>query len=447
MSNTCYNFDGRLYNTVLSANVFSREKQLSSLLPSSCCCGNLEPLIVNGNTGFATVTNNQISLLGRGGIQNTQIAIDTLDNCDYRNITPFIVGIDGPNLASQDPSEYSSIQLAINDALIAGATNQNKQIVFIKPGNYTENLTLNAAIVLHGTELGTVRIIGSHTYNSDTNDTLLVNNILFNQLPAGPLFNITSTMTSNQNLVLFKCFVLQDLTNPSVAISVICNGTAAVSLNCIECSITGVGNSVATVPTVQSTGPGSFNFTLISSNTNRCLFDIQSTAVGGQPLYATNNVRFNSSFLNNTQFLCPLVANNTTAYINGCRIDNDVASVAVGQLYPFLNVNSGIWQLTANQIDEALLSMFDMSELWLMCNFIFLRTFFAITDVPILLNTLSTRGYIENNLFSIDNGNLNWIDGSGTYFQSNAGTGSNTFRNGTGTGFSGTIVLAAAITA
>jgi len=61
----------------------------------------------------------------------------------YYSLTPYIVG-------SDSHSQYSTIQAAINQAVTDGASNTNLLNIYIKPGTYTEDLTLSDGICLIG---------------------------------------------------------------------------------------------------------------------------------------------------------------------------------------------------------------------------------------------------------------------------------------------------------
>jgi len=89
----------------------------------------------------------------------------------YYSLTPYIVGSDAH-------SQYSTIQTAIDQAVIDGASNTVLKVIYIKPGIYTENLTVPAGIVLYGTS-------AANPFSANqTMPVILVGHILFDNSAA-----------------------------------------------------------------------------------------------------------------------------------------------------------------------------------------------------------------------------------------------------------------------
>lgn len=107
---------------------------------------------LTGNTGGAVGPDgaNNIDLFGIGGnitVGNAGANLIAIDNKYW--LTPYVVD---SNTTPGSRASYSTIQSAINAANTAGGG-----VVYIRPGNYTENLTLYPAVNLLGVPLQSIQ--------------------------------------------------------------------------------------------------------------------------------------------------------------------------------------------------------------------------------------------------------------------------------------------------
>lgn len=124
--------------------------------------GNLNTLTGDSGGAVSPDAGGNINVLGQPDINvNGNATPNTLTWTDLTKITPYTV--DGALTAGTEVA-YSTIQSAINAASGAGGG-----VVYIRPGQYTENLTLADNVDLYGTPAvsqnqgQSVTIIGTHT--------------------------------------------------------------------------------------------------------------------------------------------------------------------------------------------------------------------------------------------------------------------------------------------
>jgi len=275
-------------------------------------------------------------------------------------IPPYVVGTEGKTLTGDDPAEYQTIQAAI-DAAVAGAvnppaTNNSKQLIFIKPGVYVENLTLNSGVTLYTDTLGTVNIVGSHTINSNTNDFFFFENLTFLQND-GNLFVINSPNTGapstvSINIIYFKCQLFHNNT-AFQAIVVNCLDTNdRVSMSAINSGFQGPPGGVQPPnQSLISTGPGRF---VLDFNSGSCggnfWMEIDSEGgAGNNHIFVGNVIRFFSSNIPETYITCTPTAVNTYGLVKSCCITNDSS---MNNAEGFLNVQGGIWNITGCSIQN-----------------------------------------------------------------------------------------------
>lgn len=120
---------------------------------------------LTGNTGGAVFpTANNIDVIGDGtyitvtgnpGTSTLTISPTSLLT-NYISLTPYIVG-------SDVHSGYSTIQAAITAAVTAGASSSAWAYIYVKPGTYTENLTLHDGIAVIGIALSDINIADALT--------------------------------------------------------------------------------------------------------------------------------------------------------------------------------------------------------------------------------------------------------------------------------------------
>jgi hypothetical protein len=404
--------------------------------------GAAPPLTVTGNSGQVNFNTGNINLLGRGGIINTALSAVSMDNADYRNYTPYVVGPQGPSLVGNDPSEYATIQAAINQAVVDGAMNNAKLFVFIKPGTYTEDLTLNAGVELYSDPLQGAIVVGTHTINSIVGDRFVIQNVVFRQALGAQIFNITTSGGGSSNVVFINSQIQQ--TDPNTT-GVIINSPAAADvaqIAMLQTSLVGAGPGAAQ-PAIMSIGDGQLNMDLFSCGVNRAYIIIASNAVNGIFPYSGNLFRVKSCNLANNHITSDI--QNTNAIIQGSTINNNNFTTI-----PFLSVGAGLYQLIGNSIQNAQIAANNTldtdTEIWAISNTIF-------TDsgiVPIEL-TDDVDLYAQNNIFDVAVG-ANWLNGLGansTYFRQGfvintvgpVSAGTNSFRGGVGSSITGAITI------
>lgn len=150
---------------------------------------------LSGNTGVAVPTSGNINIVGANTLQVTGSGSTLTINPTVSGfpITPFVVGPSGK-------AGYQTIQSAINAANTAGGG-----IVYIQPGQYTENLTLFSGVDLYGTPAvsqnqgSSTTILGTHT--PPTSGHVGFNSICF----VSTTNVISSSASGTTHLVFVNC--------------------------------------------------------------------------------------------------------------------------------------------------------------------------------------------------------------------------------------------------
>jgi len=402
-----------------------------------------EQLRVNGNVGTVQYVNGEISLLGRGGIQNTALTTTVMDNADYRNYTPYVVGTQGPTLTGDDPSEFATIQAAINQAVADGATNAAKRFVFIKPGTYVEDLSLTPAVTLYTDGFLNVNIVGAHSITLSPTQTFIAEKLTFIQRAGAPAFTINATGTNpppNINritLSFFQCVITQvDSTTTGMLVNV--PGQSDVcTLALINTQIRGTRQTGAGA-FLLSTGNGSIDFNSITSGFNDVWINITSAGspgAGGTFLFSGNNLKIASTNISSSIFTCTSAL--TTASIRACFVNNDNSPTVIGS--GFLNVVAGVWQLVGNIIQNPKTMVCNgvQTELWAVAN-----TIYDNTGLPLFIINNNASLFAQGNI--LQHTATDWVDSlilPGFYVQQPAL--SNTFRALSSTTPGATTVVAA----
>tara|TARA_R110000868_G_scaffold121883_1_gene323328 strand:- start:6447 stop:7751 length:1305 start_codon:yes stop_codon:yes gene_type:complete len=154
-------------------------------------------LSITGNTGGAVNPDGggNISLLGQYGVQvNGNPIGDLLDISNTRNVSNYVVGIDGL-------SEFSVIQSAIIQAQIDGADQNQPATIWIQPGTYVEDITLVDWIYL-AAACDNVFILGNCTYVGSGGKSSLYN-LNLTSPDASPALALSGTATLNCKLGSF----------------------------------------------------------------------------------------------------------------------------------------------------------------------------------------------------------------------------------------------------
>jgi len=447
----CFDFLGRPPGSLVFAPCVASDAPA----PTSCTCGTpATDLRVHGNVGTVTYVNGEITLLGRGGVFNTALGPNLMDNADYRNYTPWVVGPAGPSLVDDDPSEYSSIQAAIDAAVTAGATPFTKQFVFIKPGTYTENLTLSSAVDLYA-DSGSVIILGSHTWNPQPNEQIFLTRITLQQVPGSNLISITTggfapPPNIRRSAIVFVTgsIVQTDPATDAIVVTVP-GGADVLTVAMIDSNMRGTSTAGAG-RTLVSSGAGAIDFVVQAGGFNSAGIRISSLASAtGTFLFSGNSIKVSAANVAESHFEC--TAPNTTSAFRACHITNDsTVPVAIGN--GFLNVSAGVWMLLGNSIQNTVSMVIDnnglgsATECWAIGN--------AISDnegLPLFVLNNGALLYAQGNIIS--HTGLVWIDttaGGGTYFQQvqnvlGVPQGTNTFRTGS-TAVGGGITVSPATT-
>lgn len=458
-SAACYDFNGRPLNTLPIAPVNISDQPLLN-----CNCGQeavIPDLFVNANVGTAQYVNNQVNLFGRGGVFNTAIGVDTIDNADYRNYTPYTVGVEGKTLNGNDPSEFDNIQQAINAAVASGATNNNKRLVYIKGGSaqapsvYVQNIELHPGVVLVSEQLFGVVIQGSVTIASgfpQSGNTFIMSGLIFRQIQGSPLMLLPSVGTGSRVTYLFdRCQLIQtDVINSIVAIQLPTSNIADI----ITFAVLNGGISSSTVsspaaPTLQSTGTGRLGLNLFSTQVgNGTWVDIQSTSAGGSFLYDTNQIRCFACVISESYFTCGALAVNTVCQFQSCSVTND-STIATPLSYGgFIAANAGVWMILGCHIQNGWKMGFDgaQTECWAIGNV--LTEDDALPPAPQCIFNILNGATLFAHSNIIDHTHANWAEGdtTGVYrqYQTIAPLGSNIIRSGTNT-TNGIIVLPATV--
>jgi len=443
-TSACYDFSGRIQNTTPFANCVA-----SNAPPvASCDCQGgavIDDLRVNGDVGTVFYApNNEISLLGRGGIRNTALTVNDMDNCDYRNYTPYVVGPTGGQ--GNDPSEYSSIQAAIDAAVLAGATSNNKQFVFIKPGIYQENLTLTAAVDLYA-DSGSVLVRGNHVWNpAAVGEAFFATRITFIQAGGAPLLTVTTLGfappidIARVNLVFLQCQLVQTDANNDGILCNIVGISDRISVSFVTTGLNGQRNT-GTGSMLRTVGNGILELNSQTSFIGDSRFRIESTGGTGTSIfiYRGNSLFFQSSSL--SSFMMECIEPATNGIFLGCRLNNNsIPAPAIGN--GILNVDAGIWSFQGCYMENISTLQANYNgvgvnptEVWAIGNFIGdneLLPLFVLNNGSIL--------YAQNNIF--DHQAPNWVvtTGGGGFYVQQQPNGTNTFRSGSNTVGAGIVV-------
>lgn len=246
--------------------------------------GSTQVASLSGNTGGAIfpVAGN-INLFGTSGLIFDGVG-NTLTVNNLRDLSPFVVS---PFIGE---SEYTSIQAAMNAALLAGGGN-----VIILPGTYSENLTFISGVNLIGLQDprsnsgALTHIIGNHVFPAT--NFFSVQNLSFNAA-AGNTF--ATTAGANVSVIFDNC-VLNQLAGPGSVFNIdaAAGGTNFYFYQCNFAAVDRVFNLIANAQ-VQLNGcttiaPSTF---VCSSNGSQFSF---ASDISGEDFYSdtsTGTYRF-----------------------------------------------------------------------------------------------------------------------------------------------------------
>jgi hypothetical protein len=268
------------------------------------------------NINIVGNTSSGINVIGTPGTSTLTIV------STYYSLTPFIVGTD-------NHAEYATIQSAITAATAAGASSSSPANVYIKPGTYTENITLADGVNLvgfgggarpsviingkcSGTFTGACSISGvALKTNGDFALSLTGANSPFITLDSCYFIStlgqttINITTTGSSILIIHRCSDFVSATSGGNALFNISNASSASSLRIDTCLFTGsttspqstigVGGHVGIfqstfgypiITAAGSTTLGIFNSYLYGLG-NALMFDINGTA-GSNRIFQSN---------------------------------------------------------------------------------------------------------------------------------------------------------------
>jgi len=294
-------------------------------------------LLVTPNTGGSVqFVDDDLLLLGRAGVVTNAANANTIEIGDNRNYTPYIVGPDGPSLTSDNPSEFGTIAGAIAQAIADGATVSSPAFVWVKPGLYQEDITLDGSVVLQGENFSSTAIQGQVTITGMTNPSFIqhIQGLTLIQTTGRPVLNVPAG--SMGQIVCDQCFAIQ--TDPTVAAIDLVTPNANDNLVFIfsNGAILGVFQSpVSTL--VNITGNGRIEFQMVYAG---IIFGIVNNAainVGQSPFDRANELRFINCFL--TEAGATSVGN-TQTYLLSCNVDNSNTNTIVTNCLGYLNVLS-----------------------------------------------------------------------------------------------------------
>lgn len=215
---------------------------------------------------------------------------NTLQATDLTKFTPYVV--DGALTAGTEVA-YSTIQAALDAITTDGATDA---LVYIRPGTYTEDLTLPAAnVTLSGDPGGLATIAGTHTPDASNNLNF------FGLILSDATAILSSAAAGSGGLTFFNCFMI--ITN-GYAVNVP-NWTGQISFdNCGEASTEDGA--------VFNTG-GSF-LKMINTEMGAGTTNPLTSSGGGLARFDTCNVN------------CPMSMAGTGTFIfqNGCKFAGNV---------------------------------------------------------------------------------------------------------------------------
>lgn len=258
-----------------------------------------------GNQGSSSGQQNTCFVAGIVGVTTSNSNFVTIDTTTGQlgatsgggggaSLSPYIVGTTGT-------SDFLTIQAAINQAVTDGASSSSQANIYIKPGTYTEDLTLadginligftpvipasgvNPSVVLDGTitcpgtlsaSINSIRIAPSadstvifFTGGSSSFGTLsIINCVIVNFATSDPMIGFNTTSTSSFPTIFFKgCQIqLAGSTEPFFGFSGSGN-TATMSL--IGCTFSQSGT------TASATGNNDFNVVIAECYLNNFLVD------------------------------------------------------------------------------------------------------------------------------------------------------------------------------
>lgn len=173
-------------------------------------------LTETGNSGGAVPPDGfgNLGVIGVDGFNVTGLpGSNALNLTNLRNVSYYVVGPD----ATQ--SEYTSIQAAINQAVTDGADSNNPCLVWILPGIYSENVTLQEYVYLSSGSNG-VSIVGNCSFTGNSGETGCYN-LTFASPNTTTALNLTGSGTFRGNYLNIQGSVGNCLSIPSG--NLVCN--------------------------------------------------------------------------------------------------------------------------------------------------------------------------------------------------------------------------------
>lgn len=220
---------------------------------------------------------------------NAKVICDNIQ-ANSTTITKLNCNLDQQNTYIVGPgSAYTTIQSAINQAVTDSVTNLNPKMIKISPGVYTENLVINNAtgIYLSGSDYG---CLGPQNYGPNGFGSQYYQSYATNR----PLVTILGNITITNNAAVANSIYIQNIginsatTAGQNSIVITSNITAAAQilvylLNCVIYSPSSTGSCVFQGNHVASmgsfTGSVIFNNCKVISNTNKAIFNMDSTNI------------------------------------------------------------------------------------------------------------------------------------------------------------------------
>jgi hypothetical protein len=215
---------------------------------------------LTGDTGGAIAPDGSgnINLLGNPSMLAAgNGGTNTISFSNLRNASRYVVGADGL-------SEYTTIQSAINQAIIDGADVNNPAVVFINPALYIENLILQPYVSL-ASLAGNVQIQGAAATSAPGD--INIYNIIF--VSNGISSSFTTTNTGF--LTFYNCVI----SNSSTGIGL--ENTLGADVTCYQC-------------TINSSGGAAFS----SDDSNINLYDCIVTSVAANAISGNSGILFSS---------------------------------------------------------------------------------------------------------------------------------------------------------
>lgn len=285
------------------------------------------------DSGTATPALNNLNVLGQKA--STVAVMDTIGSGSTLSIedrtwqTQYVV--DASSTAGLQGT-FTTVQSAINQASTDGASSSVSKTVFIRPGTYTENLTLKTGVSLKalidlGTSLNVVDPIGSVVIDGQASDSggavsnIVFNNIRFKNTNATPTFSLANnsqitftgctvfggttalTATSGNNIKFNRCNIQGSLT--------LSNASALLSLTTINCNFT-----------------GSFTFTI---GTNVAWTDFSSYGIKSIVMSSNAYLVFNYTNFGDTSSSGPYITGTSSSgsTLTGCSFQNGNGNAAI----------------------------------------------------------------------------------------------------------------------